>query len=277
MTALVWPIWTSYAAQMRRLSSLHLCCLRRIHEIGWQDTTPGAHRAAHHHHAPESVPSLLAWPCLQNGGGTNTQQRALRRFQAQRLLQTAFQRHLQKRQCRKCLAYICCLPLLPQEVCERVPESPKHGTEGKSSSSSGDKENGLLEETQDENVNRFTSDGRFSGEADNVPFPWSPVYWPNKAVDLKGLVLVNHYLEERWQFFNSALRVRAWSFPDEKHMISLKLCETFCIETQNGILCVWSPFLNKLKINLGRVNDDSISSSNKSRTQIAFPTPVMRN
>ena len=44
-------------------------------------------------------------------------------------------------------------------------------------------------------LNPFTTDGRFSGQAENVPFHPGPVKRPNKALDFKALDLVNQYLE----------------------------------------------------------------------------------
>lgn len=44
-------------------------------------------------------------------------------------------------------------------------------------------------------LNPFTTDGRFSGQAENVPFHPGPVKRPKKALDFKALDLVNQYLE----------------------------------------------------------------------------------
>ena len=73
-------------------------------------------------------------------------------------------------------------------------------------------------------------------------------------VDLKGLYLVKHFLEG----------VRAWSFPDEKHMVSLKFHELFWFRTESGSSCVWSPFLNQGELNSGSNNDNLSSSSDES-------------
>ena len=75
--------WTTYMSQERRLNTFHMCCLRRILDIKWQENST----QQRHSHAywgpfyvlsPEPAAPKVAWPCAAHGGRPHSQRRPLR-------------------------------------------------------------------------------------------------------------------------------------------------------------------------------------------------------